>query len=54
MYRKAFVLGFPFNRVGDYQACNFIKKRLEQRCFTVNFAKLLKVSFLQNSSDEFF
>ena len=32
------------------QAYNFIKKRLQHRCFLVDFAKLLKTSFLQNTS----
>ena len=29
-------------KVAHHQACNFIKKRLQHRCSTVNFAKLLK------------
>ena len=33
------------------QACNFIKQRLQHRCLPVNFAKLLKTSFSQNSSE---
>ena len=33
---------FFFEKVAHRQACNFIKKRLQHRCFTVNFAKLLK------------
>ena len=32
------------------QACNFIKKRLWQRCFPVNFAKFLRAPFLQITS----
>ena len=32
------------------QACNFIKKRLWHRCSPVNFAKILRTPFLQNSS----
>ena len=31
-------------------SCNFLKKRLQHRCFPVNFAKLLRVNFLQNTS----
>ena len=31
-------------------ACNFIKKRLWQRCFPVNFVKFLRTPFLQNTS----
>ena len=29
-------------KVAHHQACNLIKKRVQRRCFTVNFAKLLK------------
>ena len=36
-----------------YQAYNFIKKRLQDRCFTANFAKLLK-ALCRNSSGEYF
>ena len=32
------------------QACNFIKKRLQQRYFPVNFAKFLRTHFLENTS----
>ena len=31
-------------------ACNFIKKRLWHRCFSVNFAKFLRTTFLQNTT----
>ena len=32
------------------EACNFIKKeRLRHRCFSVNFAKFSRTSFLQNT-----
>ena len=34
-----------FNKVADLQAYNFIKKRLQQRCFPVKFAKFLRTSF---------
>ena len=30
------------------QICNFIKKRLQRRCFPVNIAKLLRTSILKN------
>ena len=33
---------FLLDEVAHHQACNFIKKRLQRRCFTVNFAKFLK------------
>ena len=32
------------------QACNFIKKRLWNSCFLVNFAKFSRTLFLQNTS----
>ena len=31
-------------------ACNFIKKRLWHRCFSLNFAKVLRTPILQNNS----
>ena len=33
---------FVFGKVVHHQGCNFIKKRLQHRCFTVNFAILIK------------
>ena len=33
---------FFLDKVAHHQACNFNKKRLQCRCFTVNFGKLLK------------
>ena len=33
-----------------FNACNFIKKRLQNRCFTVNIAKILRTHFLWNTS----
>ena len=37
----------PFNKVAGLKACNFIKKRIQQRCFPMKF---LKTPFLQNIS----
>ena len=34
-----------FNKVAGLKACNFIKKRLQHRCFPVNIAKFLRTSF---------
>ena len=34
-----------FNKVTGSQACIFIKKRLQHRCFPVKFAKFLKTPF---------
>ena len=38
-----------FNEVGcaGLQVCNFIKKRFQLRCFSVNIAKFLKKLFLK-------
>ena len=42
--RKTSVLESLFNKVAGLQICNFIKKRLQSRCFLVNFAKFLPIS----------
>ena len=42
--RKTPVLKSLFNKVAE--ACNFIKKRLQHRCFPVNIAKYLRTTFL--------
>ena len=34
-------------RCWGLQACNFIKKRLQQRCFPVNIAKILRTAFFK-------
>ena len=44
------VLEFHFNKIAGLQVSNFIKKRLQHRCFSVKFAKSLRVSFSQNTS----
>ena len=36
-----------FNKVADYQACNFIKKSLQHRCFPVNIVKFLRTPILK-------
>ena len=33
------------------EACNFIKKEFWHRCFPVNFAKFLRTTLLQNTSE---
>ena len=43
-YRKTPVLE-SLNNVADLQANNFIKKRLQHRCFPVNVAKFLRTAF---------
>ena len=37
-----------FNKATGLQACNFMKKRLEYRCFPVNIAKFLRAPILKN------
>ena len=39
-----------FNKVASLSPATLLKKRLWHRCFPVNFAKLLKRLFLQNTS----
>ena len=40
LYRSLF-----FNKVANQKASNFIKKRLQHSCFTVNIAKFLRAPF---------
>ena len=37
-----------FNKVLGLQTCNFIKKRLQHRCFPVNIKKFLRTFILKN------
>ena len=39
-----------FNKVAGLRACNFIKKRLQHRCFPVKLAKFYK--HLQTTADQ--
>ena len=39
-----------FNKVAGLSSATLLKKRLWHRCFPVNFAKFLRICFLQNSS----
>ena len=39
------------NTMAGLQACNFIKKRLQCRCFPANIAKLLRTSVLKNTCE---
>ena len=43
-------LRLPESFLIKMQACNFIKKRLQQSCFPVKFEEILRKSFLQNTS----
>ena len=40
--------GLFFNKVAGHQSCNFIKKRLQHRCFLVNIEKLIITPILKN------
>ena len=37
--KKTPVLVSPFNRLAGFKTCNFLKKRLQHRCFPMNIAK---------------
>ena len=50
IYRKTPVLKSLFNIVADLKSRNFVKKRLQHRCFPVNIAIFLKTAFLQKTS----
>ena len=39
-----------FNKVASLRPVTLLKKRLWHRCFPVNFAKFLRIVFLQNTS----
>ena len=43
-----------FNKVPVFQACSFIKKRLQHSYFPVKSAKFLRIPFLRNTSDGYF
>ena len=47
-HRKTPVLESIFNKVAGLWACNFIKKKLQHRCFPMKFAKLLRTPILKN------
>ena len=36
-----------FNNVAGFQSCNFIRKRLQHRCFSENIAKFLRKPILK-------
>ena len=41
------MLEFLFNKIAGLQTCNFIKNRLQYRCFTVKFAKFFKSTYFE-------
>ena len=50
IHRKTPVLESLFSKVASLEACNFIKKRLQHRCFPVNIAKFLRKFYLKNTT----
>ena len=48
--RKTPVSESLFNKVASLDVCNFIKRRLQYRCFLVNIAKLLWKFYLKNTT----
>ena len=40
-------VGVSFNKVTTPQHCNFIKKRLQHRCFPVNITKFFKSTYFE-------
>ena len=44
-HRKTPVLESLFNKVAGLKACNYIKERLQHRCFPVNNVKFLRTHF---------
>ena len=47
IHRKIPVFGSLFNQAAGLQACNFVKKSFQHRCFSVNIAKFLKMLILK-------
>ena len=45
---KTYVLESLFNKYAGLEACNFIKKILHRRCFSVKFAKFLRIPFTEH------
>ena len=41
------MLELLFNKVAGLETCNFIKKRLQRRCFLVNIAKIFKSTYIE-------
>ena len=40
------MLESPFNKLAGFKTCNFLKKRLQHRCYPVNIAKFLSTLIL--------
>ena len=52
--RKTPVLETLFNKIAGLQACNFIKKRLQYKCFCMNIAKFLRRPILKSICERLF
>ena len=39
-----------FNKNAGLQSCNFLKKRLQHRCFPMNIAKFVRIPVMKNIS----
>ena len=48
IHRKTLVLESVFNKVTGLKDCNFIKKRLQYRCFSVYIPKISRTRILKN------
>ena len=42
----------PFNKLAGFKTCNFLKKRLQHRCFPVNIAKFLRTLILMKICEQ--
>ena len=51
IHRKTIVLESLLNRLAGFKTCDFLKKRLQHRCFFVKFAKFLRTPFWRTSTD---
>ena len=54
IYRNTPVSESLFDKVVAFQACKFIKKRLQHRCFSVNIVKFLRTPILKNTCEHCF
>ena len=52
IHTKSPLLESLINKVAGIQASNFIKNRLQHRCFSVKYAKFLRTSVLKNIFDQ--
>ena len=53
-FRKHLQQSLFFNKVAGLHSSNLIEKRLWHRCFAMNFPKILRIPFLQNTCRGFF